>query len=82
MANLEPVFAARDPCGREQRCVEALPAAFPEPRPILEGVLACGLPRLAALEPVHRLVWRQLLVIDRNAPLLSESLARAAREDR
>ncbi|RGD56405.1 hypothetical protein DR950_00125 [Kitasatospora xanthocidica] len=78
LANLQLVFGARDPRGRDPGAVETLLSAFARPCRLEDGAAACGLPRLAAIELAHHLIWRRQLEIDWHTPLLPTSLARAS----
>ncbi|BFV54926.1 hypothetical protein KCMC57_up63580 [Kitasatospora sp. CMC57] len=78
LANQRLLFSARDPRRRDPHAVEMLLSAFACPRPIEDGAAGCGLPRLAAVELAHHLIWRQLLEIDWHEPLLPTSLAWAS----
>ncbi|GCE01845.1 TnsA-like heteromeric transposase endonuclease subunit [Embleya hyalina] len=73
LANLQLVFGARDPRGRDPGAAQALLSAFARPRRLEDGAAACGLPRLAAIELAHHLIWHRQLEIDWHAPLLPTS---------
>lgn len=78
LANLRLVFGARDPRGRDPGAAQALLSAFARPRRLEDGAAACGLPRLAAIELAHHLIWHRRLEIDWHAPLLPTSPAWAS----
>lgn len=77
-ANLEWAAGYRQPLPVSREEERALLAAFDRPRPVLDGVTASGLPRLSGLDLAWRLVWRQRLLVDWDAPLLPTSPAWAA----
>ncbi|MET8241759.1 TnsA-like heteromeric transposase endonuclease subunit [Streptomyces sp. NPDC005078] len=60
--------------------VEAVLTAFQRPQRVREGALASGVPELAALDLVYRLIWQRRLQIHWDQPLLPTALAWVAPE--
>ena len=49
---------------------QAVLEAFRQERPLREGVAACGVPKLAAMDLAYRLLWRRQLLFNWEQPLL------------
>ncbi|MFH9229014.1 TnsA-like heteromeric transposase endonuclease subunit [Streptomyces lydicus] len=64
LANLRWVSRYRHPRNGDRDVERALVKAFVEPRPLMEGVEAAGVPRLLALPRLYHLLWRRGLAVD------------------
>ncbi|MEU6347180.1 TnsA-like heteromeric transposase endonuclease subunit [Streptomyces sp. NPDC046977] len=71
-------YRGPDPIEDEAACEQALLRAFAEPRTLIDGARASGIPELLALDHAYRLIWRHRLHIDWDAPLLPTARAWAA----
>ncbi|MEV5513882.1 TnsA-like heteromeric transposase endonuclease subunit [Streptomyces flaveolus] len=69
ISNLRWVARYRHPRNADEAVEQQLLAAFARPCPLLEGVEACGVPRLAALPRLYYLLWRRELSVDWSIPL-------------
>ncbi|MFE0824249.1 TnsA-like heteromeric transposase endonuclease subunit [Streptomyces sp. NPDC058847] len=69
LANLQWVARYRHPRYADEAVEQQVLAAFSRPRPLLEGVEGCGVPRLAALPRLYHLLWRRELSVDWSVPL-------------
>jgi hypothetical protein len=73
--NLQLLYAARDPRGRDPQQARRLVQAFTAPRPIRAAVRAAGLPRLTGIDLAYHLIWQHRLCIDAGRQLTSTSTA-------
>ncbi|MFJ9523580.1 TnsA-like heteromeric transposase endonuclease subunit [Kitasatospora sp. NPDC101801] len=73
LANLMWLADYRFPAPGERDREDAVLAAFRQPRPLDEGVAACGVPELVALDLAYRLLWQQRLRFDWTRPLLADA---------
>ncbi|MEU2389025.1 TnsA-like heteromeric transposase endonuclease subunit [Streptomyces sp. NPDC012461] len=77
LTNLRWVARYRHPRNADEAVQHRLLAAFARPRPLLDGVEACGVPRLTALPRLYHLLWRRELSLDWSVPLNPASVVRA-----
>ncbi|MFC8360111.1 TnsA-like heteromeric transposase endonuclease subunit [Streptomyces griseorubiginosus] len=69
LANLRWVSRRRHPRYGEAGVEAALAAAFARPRPLMEGVADCGVPRMLALPRLYHMLWHRRLGVDWGTPL-------------
>lgn len=74
LANLRWVARRRHPRFGDAEVEAALAEVFAVPRPLMEGVERCGVPRSLALPRVHHMLWRRRLGVDWSVPLGPGSL--------
>ncbi|MBZ6135458.1 TnsA-like heteromeric transposase endonuclease subunit [Streptomyces olivaceus] len=76
LANLRWVARYRHPRYADEAVERQVLEAFARPRPLLEGVEGCGVPRLASLPRLYHLLWRRELSVDWSVPLNPASVVR------
>jgi hypothetical protein len=76
LANLRWAARYRHPRNADRTVERALLKAFAQPRYLMEGVQATGVPRLLALPRLYHLLWRRQLTMDWSIPLGPASLVR------
>jgi hypothetical protein len=69
LANLRWVSRRRHPRFGDGAVEAVLARAFARPRPLLEGVAECGVPRLLALPRLYHMLWHRRLGVDWSVPL-------------
>ncbi|MFF5985393.1 TnsA-like heteromeric transposase endonuclease subunit [Streptomyces olindensis] len=69
LANLRWVSRRRHPRYGDAEVEAALARSFARPRPLLEGVEACTVPRLLALPRLYHMLWHRRLGVDWSVPL-------------
>ncbi|MFE7029121.1 TnsA-like heteromeric transposase endonuclease subunit [Streptomyces sp. NPDC057621] len=69
LANLRWVSRRRHPRYGDAAVEAALARSFARPRPLMEGVEACGVPRLLALPRIYHMLWHRRLGVDWSVPL-------------
>lgn len=74
VANLRWVARRRHPRFGDRHVEAALAGAFAVPRPLMDGVEACGVPRMLALPRLHHMLWHRRLGVDWSVPLSPASL--------
>lgn len=74
VANLRWVARRRHPRFGDRHVEAALADAFAVPRPLMDGVEACGVPRILALPRLHHMLWHRRLGVDWSVPLSPASL--------
>jgi hypothetical protein len=74
LANLMWLSDYRFPAQHEHEREKAVLDAFRRRRPLREGIAACGVPQLVALDLAYRLMWQQRLRFDWTRPLLADAL--------
>lgn len=67
--NLRWVSRRRHPRYGDAEVESALARSFEEPRPLMEGVKACGVPRVLALPRLYHMLWHRRLGVDWSVPL-------------
>ncbi|MDX2815720.1 TnsA-like heteromeric transposase endonuclease subunit [Streptomyces sp. PA03-5A] len=74
LANLRWISRRRHPRFGDAEVEASLVRAFAAPRPLMDGVETCGVPRMLALPRLHHMLWHRRLGVDWNLPLGPESL--------
>ncbi|QOV33235.1 TnsA-like heteromeric transposase endonuclease subunit [Streptomyces ferrugineus] len=69
LVNLRWVSRRRHPRYGDAEVEAALARSFTRPRPLMEGVEACGVPRTLALPRLYHMLWHRRLGVDWSVPL-------------
>lgn len=69
LANLRWVSRRRHPRFGGAQVEAALSQVFERPRPLIEGIEACGVPRMLALPRLYHMLWQRRLGVEWNVPL-------------
>ncbi|MEU0195853.1 TnsA-like heteromeric transposase endonuclease subunit [Streptomyces afghaniensis] len=69
LTNLRWVSRRRHPRYGDVEVEAALAQSFAEPRPLVEGIEECGVPRMLALPRLYHMLWHRRLGVDWSVPL-------------
>jgi hypothetical protein len=74
LTNLRWISRRRHPRFGDVGVEAALAEVFAHPRPLMQGVQACGVPRPLALPRLHHMLWHRRLGVDWGVPLGPDAL--------